>query len=163
MEAISQKSHDILKNTVFSISTAESCTGGNIAHEITLISGSSNYFFGSVVCYSNSIKENILNVSPLDIEKFGVVSETIAKQMALGVRNLMKTNYALSTTGIAGPSGGTEKIPVGTVWIGWSSEKCNTAHKFEFSGDRKSVINQATQEAFKLLIKELKKDLKNSN
>ncbi len=99
------------------LSTAESCTGGYIAHLITSIAGSSRYFKGSVVSYANEIKSGILQVSTSDLNTFGAVSQQVVEQMALGVRNKMKTDYAIATSGIAGPDGGTEEKPVGTVWI----------------------------------------------
>jgi nicotinamide-nucleotide amidase len=154
--------HSILYNSSFSLATAESCTGGNIAAKTTLNGGSSKYFFGSLVSYSNTVKEDMLKISKEDIKNYGVVSETVAIQMASGVRDVLQTDYAISTTGIAGPTGGTINNPVGTVWIGFASDESNYACKFEILGDRKSVIYQASEEAFKLLIKELKKDLKKS-
>lgn len=152
----------LLSENSFTVSTAESCTGGNIAHEITLESGSSEYFIGSVVSYSNQIKEDVLGVSNRALMEFGAVSEIVAKEMADGVRRTMQTDYAISTTGIAGPTGGSNEKPVGTVWIGIASESVVYASKYVFSGDRAAVINQATEKALELLLKELKKDLKKS-
>lgn len=154
--------HKLLIGKGVFISTAESCTGGNIAHEITRQGGSSEYYIGSVVSYSNQVKEDVLGVSKDALKEFGAVSEIVAKEMADGVRRVMQTNYAVSTTGIAGPSGGSKEKPIGTVWVGISSESMVYASKYQFSGDRNAIINQATQKALELLLKELKKDLKKS-
>ena len=147
----------LIKRT-WSFSTAESCTGGNIAHQITLIPGSSDYFKGSVVAYSNAVKENVLSVNSSDIEKYGVVSETVACQMADGVRELLKTDFAVSTTGIAGPTGGNKEKPIGTVWIGVSSFSKTFAKKFRFDGNRTEVIEKATQKALEMLVNEVSKE-----
>jgi len=106
-----------LKNGI-TLSTAESCTGGLIAHLLTEISGSSGAFWGTVVSYDNSVKENILHVSKDDLKTHGAVSSEVARQMATGVRSATKTTYGLSTTGVAGPLGGSKEKPVGTVGIG---------------------------------------------
>ncbi|GAB2771608.1 CinA family nicotinamide mononucleotide deamidase-related protein [Rhabdobacter roseus] len=106
------------------LSTAESCTGGLVAHRITSVPGSSRYFEGAVVSYSNAIKTGTLGVSPSSLEQFGAVSEQVVKEMAEGARALLGTTYALATSGIAGPDGGTEEKPVGTVWIA-----CATPHE----------------------------------
>ena len=143
-----------IKNN-WTLSTAESCTGGNIAHQITLVSGSSEYFTGSVVSYSNKVKENLLGVNFRDIENYGAVSEQIAIQMASGVRQLINTDFAISSTGVAGPTGGTIEKPVGTVWIGIASSTRTLAKKFQFNGDRESVISQTTQKAFEMLLNEV--------
>jgi nicotinamide-nucleotide amidase len=104
------------------IVTAESCTGGNISHKITSVSGSSDYYTGSVVAYANDIKKSLLGVDPQLIERDGAVSESVAVAMAEGARKLMKTDFAVATTGIAGPAGGTELTPVGTLWIAVARE-----------------------------------------
>ncbi len=137
------------------LAIAESCTGGNIAHQITLISGSSEYFMGSIIAYSNSVKESILGVNSLDIEKYGAVSEAVAIQMADGVRTRLKSDYAISTTGIAGPNGGSDTKPVGTVWIGISSADACSAKRFFFNGSREEVIRQTTKKAIELILSHL--------
>ena len=126
-----------------------------MAHQITLVSGSSEYFRGSVVSYSNKVKENILGVNSEDLKQYGAVSEQVAIQMASGVQQLMNTDFAISSTGIAGPTGGTTEKPVGTVWIGIASSTGTFAKKFQFKGDRESVINQTTQKAFEMLLNEV--------
>jgi len=138
---------NLLKSNNSTVSTAESCTGGNIAHLITSISGSSAYFKGSIVAYSNEIKVNILNVRPADIEKYGAVSEEVVKQMADGVRKLMQTDYAVATSGIAGPDGGTNEKPVGTTWIAVANNDNIWAKKFVFANDRDINTRRASASA----------------
>ncbi len=144
----------MLESKGLMVATAESCTGGNIAHQFTLIPGSSEFFKGSVIAYSNDIKTNILQVSPEDLEKHGAVSQTVVEQMAVGVRKLLKTDVAVSTSGIAGPSGGTEEKPVGTVWIAVSSEENLISREFRFGPLREQNIVRATQAAL-LMLKEI--------
>ncbi len=103
------------------LTTAESCTGGYLAHLITSIAGSSAYFIGSVISYSNEVKTNELGVKAVDLYKHGAVSKQVVEQMAIGVREKLNSDYGLATSGIAGPDGGTEEKPVGTVWIALST------------------------------------------
>ncbi|MDD3079986.1 MAG: competence/damage-inducible protein A [Paludibacter sp.] len=145
---------NILKEKGKTLATAESCTGGNIAHKITTVPGSSAYFKGSVVSYANEIKVNVLGVSPEDIENYGAVSEAVVKQMAEGVRKLMKTDFAVATSGIAGPDGGTPEKPVGTVWIAVSSADDTVARQFRYGSARIANIERTTQTAF-LMLKEI--------
>ncbi|MDX9880510.1 MAG: competence/damage-inducible protein A [Prolixibacteraceae bacterium] len=133
------------------LSTAESCTGGNIAHFITSNPGSSAYFKGSVVAYSNEIKKQLLNVEQQSLEKYGAVSEQVACEMAAGVKKQMGTDYAVSTTGIAGPDGGTEEKPVGTVWIAVAGKNGVMTKKFSFWHNRERNILRSTQSALNLL------------
>jgi len=107
----------LLKEKGNTLSTAESCTGGYIAHLITSIAGSSDYFKGSVIAYSNEVKTKELKVKPVDLYKYGAVSQQVVEQMAIGVREKLQTDYGLASSGIAGPDGGTEEKPVGTIWI----------------------------------------------
>ena len=134
-----------------SLSTAESCTGGNIAHKITSIAGSSDFFKGSVVAYSNEIKENILGVSKLNLTDYGAVSEQVVRQMAEGVRKKLQTDYSIATSGIAGPGGGTDDKPIGTTWIAISSEKETISKLFHFSEHRFINIEKATVTALNIL------------
>lgn len=113
------------------IATAESCTGGMVAATLTSVPGSSGYYFGSVIAYSNEIKINELGVNPDTINTFGAVSEETAKEMAEGVRKKLNTSIGISTTGIAGPGGGTEEKPVGTVWVAYSDERRTVARKLQ--------------------------------
>ncbi len=146
----------LLKEKNLSLSTAESCTGGNIAHLVTSVAGSSDYFVGSVVAYSNSVKENILNVNKDDIKTHGAVSQSVVEQMAMGVRKLLNTDYSVATSGIAGPTGGTKEKPVGTVWIAVSSEKRTISRKFVFSNNRERNIGKSSVMALDMLINEIK-------
>jgi len=136
------------------IATAESCTGGNIAHLFTMIPGSSTFFKGSVVAYGNDIKEGVLKVSPDDLERDGAVSRVVAEQMAEGVRKLLKSDVAIATTGIAGPTGGTAEKPVGTVWIAACSADTMVSRLYQFGSLREQNIQRATQAAL-LLLKEI--------
>ncbi|MBI9033586.1 MAG: competence/damage-inducible protein A [Bacteroidales bacterium] len=133
------------------IATAESCTGGYISHLITSIPGSSNYFKGSVVAYSNDIKENVLKVSNDDLVKYGAVSEQVVKQMAVGVMDLFQTDFAIATSGIAGPDGGTEDKPVGTVWIAIASKNKVFAEKYNFGTHRDRNVKRSSIAALNAL------------
>ena len=133
------------------VSTAESCSGGNIAHLITSVAGSSQYFEGSVVAYSNRIKSKILGVNAKDIEKHGAVSEEVVLQMADGVRKLYNTTYGVATSGIAGPGGGSPEKPVGTVWVAVSSPKETVAMKFLFGNSRERNIIRSSIAALNML------------
>ncbi len=136
------------------VSTAESCTGGNIAHVFTSLPGSSAFFKGSVVAYANEVKENVLQVNPADIEAFGAVSQQVVEQMAVGVRKLLKTDVAIATSGIAGPTGGSDEKPVGTTWIAVCSDEQVLSREFRFGKLREQNILRATQAAL-LLLKEI--------
>lgn len=118
------------------IATAESCTGGMIANELTNIAGSSAYVMGGIVSYANSVKVDQLGVSEKDLENFGAVSKVVALQMAKGVAKKLDTDIGISTTGIAGPDGGTIEKPVGTVWMGFWSKDEHFAIKALFTKDR---------------------------
>jgi len=135
------------------VATAESCTGGYIAHLLTSIAGSSSYFKGSAITYANEIKENILEVSHNDLEKEGAVSETVVRQMALGVRKKFGTDYAIATSGIAGPDGGTEDKPVGTTWIAIAGPDGVLAEKHHFGEHRGRNIRRAALTALFMLKK----------
>ena len=145
--------HNICIEKNISVATAESCTGGNIAHKITLESGSSAYFFGGVVSYANDVKVKVLNVPQSDLDAFGAVSELVAKQMVQGVIQAVNADFAVSTTGIAGPSGGSVEKPVGTVWIGVGNRDAQKASKYLFSGSRTEIIEKTTQQALLDLVK----------
>jgi nicotinamide-nucleotide amidase len=137
------------------LSTAESCTGGEIAHLITSIPGSSVYYKGSVIAYSNLIKTQILGVKKETIEAKGAVSEEVVKEMAAGIRDLMQTEFAVAISGIAGPDGGTETKPVGTIWIAVASEKEIITEKRVFGKDRITNISRFSLAALNLLRKQI--------
>jgi nicotinamide-nucleotide amidase len=142
---------DLLNSKGMTFASAESCTGGNIAHVITLIPGSSEVFKGTAVTYATPMKTKVLSVPAEMIEKCGVVSQEVVESMAIGVRDLMEADFGVATTGVAGPSGGTEENPVGTVWIGVASAKGVVSKRFNFGKDRENVINRATIAAYEML------------
>ena len=123
---------ELLKQQNATIATAESCTGGRLAAALNAQAGSSAYFMGSVVAYANEVKEQVLGVEHDTLMQYGAVSEQTVRQMAEGVRRLMRTDYAIATSGIAGPDGGTEDKPVGTVWIAWATPWGTWAERFQF-------------------------------
>lgn len=142
---------DLLINNEMTFASAESCTGGNIAHVITLIPGSSDVFKGTAVTYATPMKTKVLGVPVELIEKHGVVSQKVVESMAESVRNLMEADFGVATTGVAGPSGGTEENPIGTVWIGLASPSGVVSKRFNFGKDRENVINRATIAAYEML------------
>lgn len=139
------------------IATAESCTGGRLAAALNAQSGASAYYMGSVVAYDNTIKEQVLGVKHSTLEKYGAVSEQTVREMAEGVRALMNTDYAIATSGIAGPTGGTLEKPVGTVWIAWATPKGTTAECYHFgiAREREQITQRAVTAALVELIKSL--------
>jgi nicotinamide-nucleotide amidase len=129
------------------ISTAESCTGGTLASMLARHPGSSQFYWGSVVSYDNSVKANVLGVNKQDLQTYGAVSEQVVRQMADGVRRLCGTDYAIATSGIAGPTGGTTDKPVGTVWIAWATPQGTTAECFHLGSLREQVIARTCSKA----------------
>lgn len=150
----------LLKASEKTLSTAESCTGGSIASMITFVSGSSEYYLGSVVSYANSVKTNVLGVSADIIEKYGAVSRECVIAMADGVRKLTGSDFSVATSGIAGPGGGSEDKPVGTVWIGVSSQMGTEAFRLVFKGDRKRNIERFSANALNILRVKLVNEIK---
>ncbi len=149
----------ILKQRGETITCAESCTGGLIASQITEISGSSSVFNGSIVTYCNEIKEQELNVKKETMIEHGVVSCEVVEQMCQGVLKKFDATYAISVSGVAGPTGGTENKPVGTVVIGVTSVyKHSDIKVYHFSGNRKEVQLQAAKTAFEIFFEILKKN-----
>ena len=144
---------DLLKQHGQTISTAESCTGGRLAAALNAQSGSSAYYMGSVVAYDNSIKEQVLGVKHTTLEEYGAVSEQTVREMAEGVRALMHTDYAIATSGIAGPTGGTADKPVGTVWIAWATPKGTYAKCFRLGTLREQITQRAVTTALVHLIR----------
>ena len=122
---------NLLRNAKQTLSVAESCTGGGLGQMLTEISGSSDYFWGGIVAYDNSVKEKVLGINPNDLKEFGAVSATVAEQMAIGVKERLGTTWGISITGVAGPNGGTEAKPVGLVYIGLAGPEC-LVESFEF-------------------------------
>lgn len=145
----------LLRKAGATLAVAESCTGGALSASFTAMAGASDYFLGGVVSYSNDVKANVLGVSRDTLERYGAVSEETALEMADGVRRLCGADYALSTTGIAGPTGGSEDKPVGTVWIGLATPNGTTARKFVFSKLRPQNIERFATAAANMLRLEL--------
>lgn len=133
------------------VSTAESCTGGMIAHLITSVAGSSAYYEGGAVSYSNSVKINVLGVNPADIDRYGAVSETVVRQMAEGARQRFNTDCAIATSGIAGPTGGTDDKPVGTTWIAVATPDGTYSKCCHFGIDRLTNITESAEAAMQFL------------
>ncbi len=142
---------DLLLARGATLSTAESCTGGNIAHQITRIAGSSEYFLGTVVSYANSAKLDILKVKSETLSNFGAVSEPTVIEMAEGVQRLTGSTFAVSTSGIAGPGGGTPEKPVGTIWMAATNGRETVTRKLNLGKDRLTNITYTTKAALNLL------------
>jgi PncC family amidohydrolase len=137
------------------LATAESCTGGLVSHLITNVSGSSAYYLGGVIAYSNDAKVRLLGVSPETLDHFGAVSEQTVLEMARGIRYSTGADIGISVSGIAGPTGGSPDKPVGTVWIGLSSPRLKLARYYLWEGDRLSVKEQSAHAALQLLLEHL--------
>ena len=148
---------ELLSKRKSTIAIAESCTGGLIADRITNVSGSSDYFERGIITYSNKSKTDELGVSSLIINQYGAVSREVAEAMALGIRTTSNTDIGISTTGIAGPTGGSPKKPVGLVWIGYSDINETFAIQFIFNGERRIVKERAAQAALELVRRKLLK------
>ena len=144
------------------LATAESCTGGYVAHLITSVPGSSRYFQGSLVSYSNDIKRDLLNVREDNLKRRGAVSEQVVSDMALNAMGLFDVDYTIATSGIAGPDGGTKDKPVGTVWIAVATPVRLTTHEFHFGSrtGRKQIIERAARAALNMLRVEIEKDIR---
>ena len=148
----------LLRQQGKTIATAESCTGGKIAQIITSVAGASNYFRGSVVSYATDTKISVLGVSAQTIEKYTVVSAAVASEMALGIQKLMKADYAIATTGNAGPSKGDADAEVGTVFIALATPEAVFVSEFNFGQPRDKVIDRTTNKALEILQKEILKN-----
>lgn len=141
----------LLKTRGETLATAESCTGGNIAHRFTAMPGASEYFKGGVVAYSNEVKMALLGVDPESLNRYGAVSQSIAEQMAEGVRRATGATYGISTTGIAGPTGGTPEKPVGTVWMAVATPNGVFSRRMVFGSVRSQNIERASSNCINLL------------
>jgi len=146
---------ELLKTKNQTVSTAESCSGGYIAHLITSVTGSSEYFKGSVVAYDNEIKQKYLGVKEKSLIDFGAVSEKVIKEMAEGARKKFQTDFAIATSGVAGPGGGTKEKPVGTTWIAVAAPDKTIAKHFLFGEHRERNIRKTALTALNMLRKEL--------
>ncbi len=148
----------ILKANNLTIGTAESCTGGHISHLITKVPGSSAYFMGGIVSYDNAVKTNVLGVKEVTLQDFGAVSLETVKEMAEGARRLLGTDYAIATSGIAGPDGGTEEKPVGTICIACASKNKTITKRFQMMNQRETNIVYGSTLALNMLRIALKSD-----
>ncbi|MFI3281429.1 MAG: CinA family nicotinamide mononucleotide deamidase-related protein [Rikenellaceae bacterium] len=153
--SIEQLAHEKLIRNNLKLAVAESCTGGAIASKFTAMAGASAYFTCGVVSYSNESKEHVLGVSHSTILEYGAVSEQVAIEMAVGAKRISGADYALSTTGIAGPTGGSDEKPIGTVWFGVATPDGAYAQLIDCGSERSQIIGRATATAISLLNKEL--------
>jgi nicotinamide-nucleotide amidase len=146
---------DLLRAKGWTLSIAESCTGGLVSDRITNVSGSSDYFEGGMVTYSIRAKARYLAIPLQYIERYGAVSAQVARRMAQGVRKAFHTMYGLSTTGVAGPTGGTEETPVGTVFIAISSGKKTSVKKGNLKGSRRKIKEEAAEMSLRFFYDQL--------
>ena len=151
---------DLLREQKATLSVAESCTGGLVSDRITNVSGSSDYFQGGIVSYSIEVKARHLNIPLRFIKQYGVVSAQVARKMAEGIRKAFHTTFGLSITGVAGPSGGTTKTPVGTIFIGFSKGEKTLAIEEHFKGSRKKIKVQAAEKSLRFLYENLFRSMK---
>ena len=149
----------LLKQHQKTIATAESCTGGKIAEVLTSVAGASHYFKGSIVSYATEVKINLLNVEETVINKYSVVSAEVAKEMAQNVKKIMNTDYAIATTGNAGPSKGDSEAEIGTVFIALATPQEVVIQEFNFGQPRDKVIDRAVNKSLEMLQKEILKNL----
>ena len=146
---------NLLRKKGRTLSIAESCTGGLVCDRITNVSGSSDYFMGGMVTYSNESKAENLGVPLSMIKSHGAVSQQVARRMAQGVRKALHTTFGLSTTGVAGPTGGTKRSPIGRVFIGISDGKRTWVRKLDLKGSRREIKEKATEKALQFFYERL--------
>ncbi|MEY4610490.1 MAG: Nicotinamide-nucleotide amidase [Bacteroidota bacterium] len=158
-EELAEVVGELLRKSKASLGVAESCTGGHLAHQFTQISGSSDYFTGGIVSYANQVKMEQLGVSASILSEFGAVSEPCIHAMAEGARKVLGTTYSLATSGIAGPTGGTEEKPVGTVWIALAHPEGVITRKLQLAGTRMQNIHMTSLASINLLRRFLLHDL----
>lgn len=150
-KVLSREINDLMWQQGATLSTAESCTAGNVAAAITSIPGSSQFYKGGVVGYSNEVKVNLLHVNPETLETYGAVSEETIVEMVKGVMDSLKTDYAVATSGVAGPGGGTPEKPVGTIWIAAGNADKIITQKLEGDEGRELNVSHATHSVLQLL------------
>ncbi|HET7817824.1 MAG TPA: competence/damage-inducible protein A [Bacteroidia bacterium] len=150
-ESLEKTIGELLRKKKQTLAVAESCTGGYIGHLITSIAGSSDYFNGGIIAYANDIKTNVLKVDVSTLQTNGAVSKEVAEQMASGVRQRLKADFGIATTGIAGPTGGSNEKPVGTVWIAVATPDALVSEKFSFGDSRERTIRRAGLSALNML------------
>jgi PncC family amidohydrolase len=154
-----ERLYTLLLQQKLTLCTAESCTGGLIAHLITNIPGSSEYFLGGIISYSNQAKVDLLGVSWNTLNSFGAVSQETVLEMAIGAREKFNADIAVSVSGVAGPGGGTPSKPVGTVWVGLATRNKNEARHFLFYGNREENKIQSANSALQFVIETLEGNL----
>ena len=152
---LEERAGDALNAKGWTLALGESCTGGLIAHRITEVPGSSDYFLGGVVAYSNAVKESLLTVKNETLIAVGAVSEQTAREMAEGASKAIGSDVGISVTGIAGPGGGTEEKPVGLTYIGARTPDGGWVERYVFQGDRQSIKESAADAALELLLNAL--------
>jgi len=146
---------EILVERGLSLVVAESCTGGLVSHRVTNVPGSSAYFLGGVVAYDNAVKMRALGVHKKTLDMYGAVSKETVIEMAKGVRQILRADIGLSTSGIAGPGGGTDEKPVGLTWIGICADQFDRAWRYVWPGDRLAIKEQTAEKALELLVEYL--------
>jgi PncC family amidohydrolase len=151
---------DHLREKGWTLSIAESCTGGLICDRITNIPGSSDYFEGGMVTYSNESKTKYLGISLNDIKRYGAVSPQVAKKMAEGIRKAFNTTFGLSTTGVAGPTGGTKRSPIGRVFVGFANGRRTWVRKLDLKGNRREIKEKAAEIGLEFLYEILSRRVK---
>lgn len=151
-KVLSKEIQQYLYDNNKTLGTAESCTGGRIAQAIIAVPGASNYFKGGIVCYTNEVKERLLHVSHETLEEKTAVCEEVAIQLVKGACEALNVDYAISATGIAGPGGGTDEIPVGTIWLGYGSKDNVQTFKLEEDFGRDINLSIATNKALRLFL-----------
>ena len=151
-----QQLHDLCVEKKVSIATAESCTAGFLAAKITSIAGASSFFKGGIIAYQNDVKINLLGVSKSVIKEKTEVCAEVVQQMAQGVRNKFSADFSVATSGYAGPTGGSELNPIGTVFIAISSKEKTISKRFVFVGDRESIVSQSVISGAEFLVEVLK-------
>jgi PncC family amidohydrolase len=150
--ALEHQIYELLAESDVTVAAAESCSGGLVASRITSVPGSSAYFLGSVVAYSNALKHEILGVSAETLEQRGAVSAECAREMAVGVRKLTGATISVSTTGIAGPGGATDRKPVGLIYFACASPDSVSVHDVHWQGDRHANMEDAAEFALQLIV-----------
>ena len=156
MEDLVKKLFTVMKEKKATLGAAESCTGGLFSSYVTDVPGSSAYFLGSVVSYSNEVKKALLHVTSSELEQYGAVSELVAQKMAEGARQVLNCSFSIGITGVAGPGGGSPEKPVGTVWFCVCSPNFVYKIKKQFSGSRRAIREDSVKFALELLIEKIK-------
>lgn len=159
-EPLEYRVGELLRERGLKLALAESCTGGLVGDRITNLSGSSEYFWGGIVSYANEAKAGLLHVAWDTLNTYGAVSRDTVLEMARGARSALGTDIAVSISGIAGPSGGTQEKPVGTTWIGLAADDGEWARKFQFAGNRLENKAAAADEALRILLDYLKGEIR---